>query len=63
MKFKNPSEKEMRCVVHDRVWVFDDILLVRDLDYVRESRSYGRLYIQQYVCMTAGCRDCEKNIL
>lgn len=30
VKFRNPPEQEMRCVVHDRVWVFDDILLVCD---------------------------------
>eukprot|EP00903_Cladosiphon_okamuranus_P013728 g12781.t1 len=32
VKFKNPPEQEMRCVVHDRVWIYHDILLVDGLD-------------------------------
>ncbi|CAN0266907.1 unnamed protein product, partial [Pylaiella littoralis] len=29
---RNPCREDLRCVVHDRVWVYHDILLVDGLD-------------------------------
>lgn len=28
VKVRNPNREDLRCVVHDRVWVYHDILLV-----------------------------------
>jgi len=43
VKCVNPSRQQMRCVVHDRVWVFHDILLVSCLRWATGTAGVARI--------------------